>query len=137
MSDLSILSHVYAEWNTNLGKLNSWLLEIKKMKDGYSRSQDYVEIPIELRKFLKDIADTLDPSSTRPTSAIPLSIKQKLLFRLKNQAEDTSHRINELLEMPSFHLDTFNKEDIQLFITIVVSLDDEVTSIYNRMRRNR
>lgn len=137
MSDLGVLSHAYAEWNAHLGKLNCWLLSLRKMKDGLVPAPERVEIPEDVRSVLADIAEALDPSSAKPTSAVPLTIKRKLGDRLKDETEAAGHRLVKLLGAAPFSPDDLSGEDISLLAAIAASLDGEVTSLYNRMRRHR
>ncbi|HID31236.1 MAG TPA: hypothetical protein EYP19_14730 [Desulfobacterales bacterium] len=137
MSDLGVLSHAYAEWNAHLGEMNRWLFSLRKMKDGLVPAPERVDIPEDVRSVLANIAETFNPSSERPVSAVPLTIKRKLGDRLKDETEAASHRLSELLNAAPFSLDDLSSEDIVLLTTIVASLDGEVTSLYNRMRRTR
>lgn len=137
MSDLGVLSHAYAEWNANLGEMNRWLLSLKKMQDGLAPVPERVEIPTNVRLVLANIAEALDPSSPRPTSTIPLTIKRKLVERLEDETEAASHRLSELLAAAPLMLDDLTSKDLALLATIVASLDSEVASLYNRMRGYR
>jgi len=136
-SDLGVLSHTYAEWNTHLGEMNRWLLALKKMKDDLLPVPEHVEIPKDVYSVLSDIAETLAPSSARPTSAVPFTIRRRLHNRLRDETESTSRRLSELLSAAPFSLDEVSSKDITLLTAIVASLDDEVTALYNRMRRRR
>lgn len=135
MSDLSVLSHVYAQWNAHLDEMNQWLLSLKKMRDGLVPASECVEIPRNVQSVLASIAEAFDPSSPRPTSAVPLTIKRKLADRLKDETESASQRLSELLEAAPLEVEDLTSDDIALFTIIVASLDEEVTSLYNRMRR--
>ena len=137
MSDLGVLSHAYSEWNANLGEMNRWLLSLRKMKDGLTPVPEYIEIPNNVRSVLAKIAETLDPSSERLTSAIPLTIKRELADRLEGQTESASQRLSRLLQTVSLSLDELDNEDIALLRTVVASMDDEVAYLYNRIRRYR
>ena len=136
-SDLGVLSHTYAEWNAHLGEMNRWLLTLKKMKDGLIPLPERVEIPEDVYSVLADIAETFAPLSARPTSAVPFTVRRKLHNRLRDETESASLRISELLSAAPFQLDELNSKDITLLTAIVASLDEEVTALYNRMRRRR
>lgn len=137
MSDLSTLSHTYAEWNARLGAINQWLLSVRKTRDGLQPGSKTVDVPQEVRTVLRDVAETLNPTSERATSAVPLSIKRNLVNRLRTRTGRASYRLSELLEKKKLLVDDLTDDDIQVLRDVVASLDDEVTSLYNRMRRYR
>lgn len=137
MSTLGALSHAYAEWNKHLTEMNDWLLNLRKMKDGLIPAEKTVDIPEDVRIVLTRVAETFDPTSTRITSAIPLSIKHQLTTRLGNQVKDVTQRLANLLQADTLSLDDISDNDIAMLLTIVFSLDSEVTSLYSQMHRYR
>ncbi len=134
MSDIGAVSHAYAEWNSYLGGVNRWLLQVRKSKEGLLPKPNYVEIPDDVRHLLLRIADSLVTTDERPASSIPLTIKQRLESRLQGQIDESQSRLHRLLRLHHIALEEITPEDVDLLRNIVISLDDEVASLYNRMR---
>jgi hypothetical protein len=70
-------------------------------------------------------------------SAVPLSIRQRLHRKLDAEAGDVGIRLNRLQQKTSLTMDDFDDTLIGDLRTVVAALDDEVTTIYSRMRRFR
>lgn len=58
MSRIGTLSHAYAKWNDYLNQMNSWLFDLRKMKDGLIPAKQSVNIPDDVRFFLNKVAET-------------------------------------------------------------------------------
>lgn len=138
MSDIGILSYIYTQWDARLDEVNEWLLSIRKMRDGFIPTTESIEIPENVYSVLAQIAETFDPTSNQATAAIPLTIKRKIVDRLGDDTDTMSLHLFKLLDSRSIlPLTAFGEQDIAFLRAIVASLDDEVTSLYNRIRRYR
>jgi hypothetical protein len=133
MSDIGAISHNYIEWNDHLSELNDWLLIVRKMRDGLISTQESIEIPASVRIVLQNVANSLDPSHIGVSSLIPLTIKRVLIERIGLSINIASRELSKILAKHSLSVDDFSEQDILLLEDVVASLENEVTTLYNRM----
>lgn len=138
MSDLGLLSHVYADWNDRLASFNEWLLLVRKALGGYVEEAD-LTLPEDVRELLEDVRDAFRvhaAGAAHVGSRLPSTLWERLLTRLDVSTEEAEEGVSRILDAPDLRVEEVREEDVQALRTILLSLSDEVAALYDRVYRH-